>query len=118
MPFPQPISDHIHDSSFVHSIMRAVETVDAMKRERRIPAGCGELVYPRLILEGRLERAAVRRLSSKNEISIVQGALYGAIPGVRKMLFPLLRSLFLMVPCSPHFIIRIWCGKNIVIGSP
>lgn len=58
MPFPQPISDHIHDSSFVHSIMRAVETVDAMKRERRIPAGCGELVYPRLILEGRLERAA------------------------------------------------------------
>lgn len=38
--------------------MRAVETVDAMKRERRIPAGCGELVYPRLILEGRLERAA------------------------------------------------------------
>lgn len=32
MAFPQPVSDRVHDSSFVHSIMRAVEAVDAMKR--------------------------------------------------------------------------------------
>ncbi len=29
--FPQPISDPIHDSYFVHSIMRALDQVDALK---------------------------------------------------------------------------------------
>lgn len=66
MTFPQPIPDHIQDSSFVHSIMRAVEAVDAMKSERLILGECGELDYPRLSLEGRPERAAVRRRSSKD----------------------------------------------------
>ena len=36
MAFPQPVSDRVHDSYFVHSIMRAVEAVDAMKSERPI----------------------------------------------------------------------------------
>src|SRR2546423_15618907 len=31
--FPQPVSDRIHDSYFVHSIMRALDQVDAMKSE-------------------------------------------------------------------------------------
>ena len=31
--FPQPISDPIHDSYFVHSIMRALDQVDALKTE-------------------------------------------------------------------------------------
>ncbi len=31
--FPQPISDRIHDSYFVHSIMRALDQVDALKSE-------------------------------------------------------------------------------------
>ena len=29
--FPQPVSDPIHDSYFVHSIMRALDQVDALK---------------------------------------------------------------------------------------
>ncbi|HNP61035.1 MAG TPA: pyridoxal-dependent decarboxylase [Nitrospirales bacterium] len=45
MAFPQPVSDRVHDSYFVHSIMRAVEAVDAMKSERPILGERGELDY-------------------------------------------------------------------------
>ena len=31
LTFPQPVSDAIHDSYFVHSIMRALDQVDALK---------------------------------------------------------------------------------------
>ncbi|MCI0459338.1 MAG: pyridoxal-dependent decarboxylase [Gemmataceae bacterium] len=31
--FPQPVSDRIHDSYFVHSILRALDQVDALKSE-------------------------------------------------------------------------------------
>ena len=31
--FPQPVSDPIHDSYFVHSIMRTLDQVDALKTE-------------------------------------------------------------------------------------
>src|SRR5262245_54463754 len=31
--FPQPVSDRIHDSYFVHSIMRALDQVDALKSQ-------------------------------------------------------------------------------------
>ena len=31
LAFPQPISDRVHDSYFVHSIMRAVDQVDSLK---------------------------------------------------------------------------------------
>src|SRR5438552_3964574 len=31
--FPQPVSDRVHDSYFVHSIMRALDLVDGMKSE-------------------------------------------------------------------------------------
>jgi L-2,4-diaminobutyrate decarboxylase len=33
LAFPQPVSDQVHDSYFVHSIMRALDQVDAMKSE-------------------------------------------------------------------------------------
>ena len=31
--FPQPISNPVHDSYFVHSILRALDAVDSMKSE-------------------------------------------------------------------------------------
>ena len=34
--FPQPVSNRVHDSYFVHSIMRAIDAVDALKSERPI----------------------------------------------------------------------------------
>jgi L-2,4-diaminobutyrate decarboxylase len=33
LAFPQPVSDRVHDSYFVHSIMRALDRVDALKSE-------------------------------------------------------------------------------------
>src|SRR6185503_5019507 len=33
LAFPQPVSDRVHDSYFVHSIMRALDLVDALKSE-------------------------------------------------------------------------------------
>ena len=33
LAFPQPISDRVHDSYLVHSIMRAIDQVDALKTE-------------------------------------------------------------------------------------
>ncbi len=33
LAFPQPVSDPVHDSYFVHSIMRALDQVDAMKTQ-------------------------------------------------------------------------------------
>ena len=41
--FPQPVSDRIHDSYFVHSIMRALDQVDALKSELPL---LGETVPP------------------------------------------------------------------------
>src|SRR5687768_9718452 len=31
--FPRPVSDRVHDSYFVHSILRALDRVDALKSE-------------------------------------------------------------------------------------
>jgi L-2,4-diaminobutyrate decarboxylase len=36
LAFPQPISDRVHDSYFVHSVMRAMDEVDALKSQRPI----------------------------------------------------------------------------------
>ena len=45
LAFPQPVSNHVHDSYFVHSIMRAMDSVDTLKSERPILGGYGELNY-------------------------------------------------------------------------
>ena len=34
--FPKPVSDRVHDSYFVHSLMRAIDAVDTLKSERPI----------------------------------------------------------------------------------
>jgi L-2,4-diaminobutyrate decarboxylase len=33
LAFPQPVSDRVHDSYFVHSVMRAMDAVDSLKSE-------------------------------------------------------------------------------------
>lgn len=43
--FPQPVSDRVHDSYFVHSIMRAVDAVDMLKSERPILGERKDLDY-------------------------------------------------------------------------
>ena len=51
--FPQPVSDRVHDSYFVHSIMRALDQVDALKSElpvlsQREPLGYADLAGAKL----------------------------------------------------------------------
>jgi glutamate/tyrosine decarboxylase-like PLP-dependent enzyme len=45
LAFPHPISDRVHDSYFIHCIMRAVDAVDALKSERPILGDRVELDY-------------------------------------------------------------------------
>lgn len=45
MAFPQPVSGRVHDSYFVHSIMRASEAVDTLIRERPILGERGSWDY-------------------------------------------------------------------------
>ncbi len=43
--FPQPVSDKVHDSYFVHSILRAIDQVDALKSELPILGHTGDLNF-------------------------------------------------------------------------
>lgn len=45
LAFPQPVSDRVHDSYFVHSIMRALDQVDALKSELPILGDAVALDY-------------------------------------------------------------------------
>jgi len=45
--FPQPVSDRVHDSYFIHSVMRAMDKMDALKSERPILGEYGLLDYDR-----------------------------------------------------------------------
>ena len=56
LAFPQPVSDTIHDSYFVHSIMRALDQVDALKTH--LPM-LGDLVT------ADFEKARVRRCPTR-----------------------------------------------------
>jgi L-2,4-diaminobutyrate decarboxylase len=40
LAFPQPVSDPVHDSYFVHSILRALDEVDALKSELPLLGHC------------------------------------------------------------------------------
>ncbi len=43
--FLNPVSDRVHDSYFVHSVMRAIDAVDVLKSERPILGERQELNY-------------------------------------------------------------------------
>ncbi len=45
LAFPHPISDRVHDSYFVHSVMRAMDAVDALKSDRPILGESGPLDF-------------------------------------------------------------------------
>jgi glutamate/tyrosine decarboxylase-like PLP-dependent enzyme len=45
LAFPQPVSDPVHDSYFVHSIMRALDQVDALKSELPLLSQRHEIDY-------------------------------------------------------------------------
>ena len=64
LAFPQPVSDRVHDSYFVHSIMRALDLVDGLKSE--VP-----VLGPRQALDYGAAQAArlPERLSTVEEVT-------------------------------------------------
>ncbi len=64
LAFPQPVSDRVHDSYFVHSIMRALDLVDSLKSE--VP-----VLGPRQTLDYGAAQAArlPERLSTVEEVT-------------------------------------------------
>lgn len=61
LAFPQPVSDRVHDSYFVHSIMRAIDAVDLLKSKQPI---LGERTA--------LDYAAARKIRLAQESSTVE----------------------------------------------
>lgn len=65
--FPKPVSDRVHDSYLVHSLMRAIDAVDTLKSERPILGERKELDYgaakkSRLAKEGKSVEAVTQEL--------------------------------------------------------
>ena len=61
LTFPQPVSDRIHDSYFVFSLMRALDQIDALKSEIPLLGGSRTLDY-----------AGARRARMSDEVSSVE----------------------------------------------
>lgn len=71
--FPQPVSDRLHDSYFVHTVMRALDAVDALKSERPIFGQRRPLDY---------ERATASRLGDDcRPLEEVVAELVGCLEG-------------------------------------
>jgi glutamate/tyrosine decarboxylase-like PLP-dependent enzyme len=61
LAFPQPVSDRVHDSYFVHSIMRALDKVDELKSE-----------LPLLGTTTALDYGAGRRMQLPEQVSSIE----------------------------------------------
>ena len=65
LAFPQPVSDRVHDSYFVHSIMRALDQVDALKTEIPLLGVAPPNDYDAAQKEATAERSAPVRRSNR-----------------------------------------------------
>jgi hypothetical protein len=94
--FPQPASDRIHDSYFVHSIMRALDQVDALKSELPL---LGETVPPDYEAARRAELRP--GLASLEEVT---AALVGYLGGMPIFGHPRTQQNVVMQPSIPSLI--------------
>lgn len=74
LAFPQPVSDPIHDSYFVHSIMRALDQVDGLKTQLPILGS---------VVSGDFEQA--RKTTLPAEMSSVEGVSADLVSYLRGM---------------------------------
>ncbi len=86
--FPQPISDRLHDSYFVHTVMRALDAVDALKSERplfgqRRPLDYGAAQSARLSSGPRPLEEVVREL-----VGYLEGSALWGHPGAQQNVVP------------------------------
>jgi glutamate/tyrosine decarboxylase-like PLP-dependent enzyme len=108
--FPQPVSDPVHDSYVVFSILKALDQVDAMKSQAPILGAPGEPNYTaaiqaRLATEGRPLEETIRELVKYLEGMFVWGHPRSQInvippPSVASVIGVLLPALFNPNLCS------------------
>ena len=113
--FPMPVSDRVHDSYFVHSVMRAIDAVDTLKSERPILGECTALDYgaakkSRLAEEGKSVEKVTQELVEYCEGLTLWGHRAGNKMWCLQLLFPPLSGC-----CFPRSITPIWPGMNRVI---
>ena len=113
--FPMPVSDRVHDSYFIHNVMRAIDAVDTLKSERPILGERKALDYgaakkSRLAEEGKSVEKVTQEL-----VEYCEGLTLWGLPRTQQMWC--LRLLFppLLGCCFPHSITPIWPGMNRVI---
>ena len=96
LAFPQPISDPIHDSYFIHSIMRALDQVDALKGELPI---LGELT------SGDFETARTATLrEGTSSVEAVTADLVGYLRGMTLFGHPRTQQNVIPPPTIPSVI--------------
>ncbi len=96
LAFPQPVSDPIHDSYFIHSIMRALDQVDALKGELPI---LGELT------SGDFEAARTATLpEGTSSVEAVTAELVGYLRGMTIFGHPRTQQNVIPPPTIPSVI--------------
>ena len=96
LAFPQPVSDPIHDSYFIHSIMRALDQVDALKTELPI---LGELTA------GDFEAARTAALpEGTSSVEAVTADLVGYLRGMTLFGHPRTQQNVIPPPTIPSVI--------------
>lgn len=96
LAFPQPVSDRVHDSYFVHSIMRALDQVDALKTELPVLGRAPAVDYRQAL------QAAIRpNLSSIEEVT---SELVGYLQGMTVFGHPNTQQNVVPPPSIPSLI--------------
>ncbi len=96
LAFPQPVSDQVHDSYFAHSIMRALDRLDAMKS-----------ALPLLGTQTTLDYQEARRASLREEASSVEEVsshLVGYLEGMQIFGHPRTQQNVIPPPSIPSLI--------------
>jgi glutamate/tyrosine decarboxylase-like PLP-dependent enzyme len=94
--FPQPVSDRVHDSYFVHSILRALDRVDAMKSDLPL---LGRLVEPDY--EAARQARLAPALSSLEDVTAL---LVGRLEGMKVYGHPAAQENVVSQPSIPSLI--------------
>jgi L-2,4-diaminobutyrate decarboxylase len=88
LAFPSPVSDPVHDSYFVHSIMRAIDQVDALKSEVPVLGRPQELDYePALHAALRPTGESIERVTSEL-VGYLEGMTIFGHPRAQKNVVP------------------------------
>jgi glutamate/tyrosine decarboxylase-like PLP-dependent enzyme len=88
LAFPAPVSDRVHDSYFVHSIMRALDQVDALKSERPVLGQVEPFDYAAARQAGLREQPATVEEVTADLVRYLQGMTVFGHPRAQQNVVP------------------------------